>query len=81
MSKPDFPSNSAFVVFFDKYLTCLSKANIDLKQRRWYIKHLEVFIKAQNGVKIKSLSYTAISKYFEALGRQKQLKSWCHPEY
>lgn len=76
MSKSALPSNSASDRFFDKYLICLSKVNIDPKQRRWYVKHLEVFIKAQNGLKIKSLSTTAISNYFETLGRRKQLKSW-----
>ncbi len=76
MSKSAPPSNSASDRFFDKYLICLSKANINSKQRQWYVKHLEAFIKAQNGVKIKSLSSSAISNYFDALGRRKQLKSW-----
>ena len=38
-----------------RYLISLDKASIPEKQKRWYVKRLEEFIKAQNGHKIKSL--------------------------
>lgn len=62
--------------FFDNYLNCLIKASIPEKQRRWYVKHVEAFIKAQNGHKIKGLSGTDITQYFDVIGRQNRLAGW-----
>lgn len=62
--------------FFDNYLKCLIKASIPEKQRRWYVKRLEDFIKTQNGHKIKALSALNIHHYLEMIGRQKQLSGW-----
>ncbi|MEW8328175.1 MAG: integron integrase [Candidatus Thiodiazotropha sp.] len=62
--------------FFDNYLKCLINASIPEKQRRWYVKRLEDFIKAQNGHKIKALSVLNIHNYLEMIGRQKQLSGW-----
>ncbi len=74
----DSPSNipDAASRFFDNYLLCLKKASIPEKQRRWYVKRVEDFIKAQNGHKIKSISVDAITQYFEAIGRQNHLAGW-----
>ena len=62
--------------FFDNYLKCLNKASIPEKQRRWYVKRVEEFIKAQNGLKIKTLSGNDIAHYFETIGRQNRLSGW-----
>ncbi len=62
--------------FFDNYLECLRKASIPEKQRRWYVKRVEAFIKAQNGLKIKTLSGDDIARYFETIGRQNRLPCW-----
>ena len=54
MSNP--PENTPGVAsrFFTNFLKCLAKLSIPDKQRRWYVKHIEAFIRAQNGRKIKS---------------------------
>lgn len=62
--------------FFDNYLKCLVQASIPEKQRRWYVKRLEEFIKAHNGDKIKDLDCSEITHYFETIGRQKRLAGW-----
>jgi len=62
--------------FFDNFLKCLHKASIPGKQRRWYLKHVEEFIRAQNGHKIKTLSAAEINRYFEMIGRQNRLPGW-----
>lgn len=62
--------------FFDKYIACLHKASIPEKQRRWYVKRVEDFIKTQNNRKIKSLSARDISQYFDMIGRQNKLTGW-----
>ena len=62
--------------FFDNYLKCLVNASIPEKQRRWYVKRAEEFIKTQNGHKIKELSGSDIDQYFEMIGRQNYLAGW-----
>lgn len=71
VSVPDAASR-----FFDNYLNCLIKASIPEKQRRWYVKRIEEFIKAQNGQRIKGLSDADINQYFEMIGRQNRLAGW-----
>jgi hypothetical protein len=62
--------------FFDDYLKCLIKPSIPEKQRRWYVKRLEDFIKAKNGHKIKTLPALNIKNYLEMIGRQNHLTGW-----
>lgn len=50
--------------FFDNYLNCQIKAAIPEKQRRWYVKRVEEFIKAQNGRKFKPLTHIDIDRHF-----------------
>ncbi len=59
--------------FFRKYLSCLAKAGVPEKRRRWYVKHIEYFIRAQNGRRIKTLTADDINHYFDVPGRQNQL--------
>ena len=60
--------------FYDNYLKCLLNASIPEKQRPWYVKHVEDFIKAQNGNKIKRLSGSDIELYFKVTGRQNRFQ-------
>ncbi len=69
-------SSDAVSRFFSNYLIYLTKANIPEKQQRWYVKHVEAFIKAQNRQKIRTLTAAEINSYFEEIGRQNKLKSW-----
>ncbi len=62
--------------FYDNYLKCLLKASIPEKQRPWYVRRVEEFIKAQNGIKIKQLVGTDIARYFDVIGRQNRLQGW-----
>jgi len=65
---PDFASR-----FLSNYLNCLAKAGVPEKRRRWYVKHIEAFIKAQNGRKIKTLSVDDVNQYFDMPGCQSGL--------
>lgn len=62
--------------FFDNYLKCLTNASVPEKQRRWYVKRIEEFIRAQNGRKIKGLSTDDITRYLETIGRENRLSGW-----
>jgi len=74
----DFPGSfpDAASRFFDRYLNCLAKAAVPENRRRWYVRRVEAFIRAQNGRKIKSLGAAEIAQYFETLGRQDRLQGW-----
>ena len=61
--------------FFDNYLICLDKASIPEKQRRWYVRRVEEFIKVHSGRKIKTLLAPDITHYLETLGRQNRLSA------
>jgi hypothetical protein len=76
MSDPHGSIPDAASRFFDRYLICLDKASVPEKRRRWYVRRVEEFIKAQNGRKIKSLGATEIGHYFEMIGRQNRLQGW-----
>ncbi len=76
MSDSNSPAADAIARFYDNYLNCLHKASIPEKQRRWYVKRIEAFIKAHSGRKIKSLTDQEISAYLKMIGRQNRLSGW-----
>ena len=76
MSDSPIPAPGAVTRFYDNYLKCLDKASIPENQRRWYVKHIEAFIKAHSGHKIKSLARQELDRYLVMLGRQNQLSGW-----
>lgn len=76
MSDPSRTNSDSTTRFFDNYLSLLGKHAIPLKQRRWYVRHVEAFIKAQKGRKIKTLSGSDVSDYLGVLGRQNRLAGW-----
>lgn len=76
MSDPSRAFSDPASRFFDNYLKFLRKYFVPEKQRRWYVRHVEEFIRAQNGRKIKTLSGADISNYFDVIGRQNRLAGW-----
>lgn len=75
MTDSPFDSDAASR-FFDHYLAALIRHRVPERQRRWYVKHGEVFIKDQNGRKIKTLSGGDVAGYFDTLGRREGLAGW-----
>ncbi len=76
MSDASLPRAESVSRFFHNYLICLDNASVSMRQRRWYVRRVEEFIKAQNGRSIKSLSARDIDEYLDALGRQGRLEDW-----
>ena len=62
--------------FFDNYLKCLVHSSVPEKQRRWYVKRVEDFIRAQNVRKIKVLAADEPNRFFAVIGREGRLPSW-----
>ena len=71
----DHPSGSA-AGFFDRYLACLGRRHIPERQRRWYVRRIEEFIRSQRGRKLRDLTDTDIDGYFRWLGQRHRLKEW-----
>lgn len=72
---PNFPPD-ATSNFYSNYLNCLANSGVAPRQRKWYVKHIEQFIKTRSGRRIKSLSVSEIDSYLEMLGRKKNMQSW-----
>ncbi len=64
--------------FFSNRLSCLDKASVPEKQRRWYVKGVEGFINAQNGRRIKHLTAGDLNRDFEMLIAERQLVNKCN---
>jgi len=62
--------------FLDNYLTCLAKASVPERPRRWYVKRVEDFIRAQQGRKIKALSGAEVTEYLARIGLENRLAGW-----
>jgi len=76
MSGSHIHDPDAIARFYDKYLICLNNASIPGKQRRWYVKRIEAFIKAHSGRRIRSLTGPEVTEYLETIGRQNRLPGW-----
>jgi hypothetical protein len=76
MVDPSPPNPHAASRFFDNYLRLLETHAIPERQRGWYVKHVENFIKAQNGRRIKSLSGADLTAYLDVIGRENRLTGW-----
>ena len=63
-------------LFFGNYLTCLAKASVPERQRRWYVKRVEEFIRAHEGRKIKTLIGSEIAEYLARIGGENRLAGW-----
>jgi SHS2 domain-containing protein len=57
-------------------LRLLEKHGIRKRQRRWYVKHVDTFIKAQNGHRIKSLSGADRTPCLDMTVRESRLAGW-----
>jgi len=62
--------------FFSNYLKCLVKSEVKEKYRQYYVRHIEWFIKAQEGHPVKALCASDINNYLETIGRKKNIKGW-----
>ena len=75
---PDTPVSAAGASarFFDNYLSALDNAAIPKRQRRWYVRRVEEFIKAQAGRKIKTLPGSEVRGYINMICRKHRLVAW-----
>ncbi|MBL7004403.1 MAG: hypothetical protein ISR69_10295 [Gammaproteobacteria bacterium] len=63
-------------LFWHNYLSILVKFSIPAKIRPWYRKHVEEYISAHQGVKLKHHTAQNLSDYLNAKGRTESLSEW-----
>ena len=77
MSEPKTTNQQRAVdQFWHNYLFILEKYSIPAKGRRWYRVHVETYIAAHQGVKLKDHLPTDIDEYLTAKGRVTALPEW-----
>jgi len=62
--------------FWDKYILKTVSYNVPEGARRWYVRHAEVFIKAQSGRRLSTLTADDIERYLKEKGRSEKLTDW-----
>ncbi len=56
--------------FWDKNIEKTVACNVPDGARRWYVKHVEVFIKAHSERRLADLKAADVTKYLEEIGRK-----------
>ncbi|VAW71528.1 Integron integrase IntIPac [hydrothermal vent metagenome] len=62
--------------FWDKYILKTTSYNVPESARRWYVRHAEMFIKAQSGRRLSTLTAHNIEDYLKEKGRSDKLTDW-----
>jgi len=68
--------NDQIVRFWDKYIIKLMHYNVPDKSRRWYVKHVEDYIKAHPNLPLKQHTEQCPTQYLNDLGRNEHLQTW-----
>jgi len=62
--------------FWDKYISKTISYKVPEGSRRWYVKHVEAFIKTRKGVRLAVVSAADIEAYLEVIGRKRDIVDW-----
>ena len=62
--------------FWDKYILKTIAYNVPEGARRWYVRHVEDFIKAQSGRRLVTLTADDIENYLKKKGRSATVADW-----
>ena len=62
--------------FWDNFIKFLSDQHVKSTSIRWYVKHVEQYLAANNGRKLRQHSPDNVVDYFKTLGRNSRLKDW-----
>ena len=62
--------------FRGKYISKTTSYNVPERARCWYVRHVEVFIKAQSGRRLATLTADDVERYRKEKGRSEKLADW-----
>ena len=56
--------------FWDKYIEITNRYGVKPNVARWYVKHVEFYIKNYSGLRLNQHSVSEVDKYLHRLGRK-----------
>ncbi len=62
--------------FWDKYISKTMSYKVPEGARKWYVKHVEEFIKARNGERLATVTVADLEAYLEVIGRKRHIVDW-----
>ena len=62
--------------FWDNYISKTNTCNVPNHAKRWYVKHVEAFIKAHPGHRLADTGPDDVTKYLEEIGRKPEFPDW-----
>ena len=62
--------------FWDKYIAKTVACNVSDASRRWYLKHVETFIKAHSDRRLADIKAADDTKHPEEIGRKPDMPDW-----
>jgi len=62
--------------FWDNYISKTTTCNIPEHAQRWYVKHIETYIKAHPGRRLAETGPDDITHYLEEIGRKPEFPDW-----
>ena len=62
--------------FWDKYIQKTAACHVPERARRWYVRHVEQFIRDQSGRRLAALTADDMARYLDDKGRNKNLAAW-----
>ncbi|MDH3377755.1 MAG: integron integrase [Gammaproteobacteria bacterium] len=62
--------------FWDKYIAITSSYGVPERARRWYVRHVEVFIDAYPERRLGELDGTDVDQYLDRIGRNPDIADW-----
>jgi len=62
--------------FWDNYISKTVSNNVPEAARRWYVRDIEVFIKAHSELRLSDVTEAVLVLYLEKIGRNSGLKDW-----
>lgn len=62
--------------FWDKYISKTISYKVSKVSRQWYVRHVEVFIKALKGRRLAAVSAADVEAYLEVIGRKRYMMDW-----
>ena len=62
--------------FWNNYISETNTCNVPNHAQRWYVKHVEAYIKAHPGHRLADTEPDEVTKYLEKIGRKPEFPDW-----
>lgn len=68
--------NDSVSRFWDNYISKITENNVPEGARRWYVRHLEVFIQSREGRRLAATTREDVEIYIDEIGRKDNMTAW-----